>query len=150
MNDKTFNYSRLNLTIGLLSSNSQEEIESISCTTENLYKENYSLNCFAENEMSGEIESAASDLGKEILVVNFLNTSNNRIDFFSSGINNIFYKKKGKGISKGAIIAIVLSLVLTFILIFAAIMFILYRKEKIEDNKLRAESSIYVFNEPKL
>lgn len=44
MNDKTFNYSRINLTIALLSSNSQETIEKISCTTEKLNKENDSLN----------------------------------------------------------------------------------------------------------
>jgi hypothetical protein len=53
MNDTTFNYSRINLTIALLSSNSQVKIENISCINEKLYKENDSLNCFAEYEMSG-------------------------------------------------------------------------------------------------
>jgi hypothetical protein len=87
MNDATFNYSRINLTIALLSSNSQEKIENISCTAEKLYKENVSLNCFVENEMSGELESAASDLGKDILAVNLLNTSNIKIHFASKNIN---------------------------------------------------------------
>jgi hypothetical protein len=147
MNDKTFNYSRINLTIALLASNSQEKIENISCINEKLYKENDydSLNCFAEYEMSGELESAASDLGKDILIVNLLNSSNNKIDFTYKN-NNRFYKKSSKKLSAGVIVAMVL--VLTFVLIITGITLILSKKKVIEKDTQdrRIESSLYIMN----
>ena len=150
MNDKDFNYSKINLTISLLSSDSKKKIENISCTTEKLYKENVSLNCLAENEMSGKLESAVSDLEKDILVINLLNTSNNTINFISRGIDNGFYHKSLKRLSKGskgAIIAIVL--VLTFVLIITGIMLILFRKKRFEQNiKDDNETSKCVIKKP--
>ena len=107
------------------------------------------MNCLTENEISGELESAVSDLEKDILVVNLLNTSNNTIDFISRGINNRFYYKRSKGLSKGAIVAIVL--VITFVLIITGIMFILFRKQRFEQYiKDNNETSLYIINEPKL
>jgi tetrahydromethanopterin S-methyltransferase subunit F len=146
MNDKTFNYSRINLTIALLSSNSQVKIENISCSTENLYKDNDSLNCFSEKEMRGVLESAASDLGKDILVVNILKTSNNTIDFASNNINNRFYVKRNKRLSSGVIVAIVL--VLSFVLIITGIMLILLKKRVIEydTRDKRVDSTLYIMN----
>ena len=147
MNDKDFNYSKINLTISLLSSDSKKKIENISCTTEKLYKENVSLNCLAENEMSGKLESAVSDLEKDILVINLLNTSNITINFISRGIHNGFYHKSSKRLSKGAIIAIVL--VLTFVLIITGIMHILFRKKRFEQNiKDDNETSKYIIKKP--
>ena len=151
LNHKTFNYSRINLTIALLSNNSQEKkIDDISCTTEKLYEANVSLNCLAENEMSGELESAVSDLGKDILLVNLLNTSNNTIDFIAHGINNNrFYYKTSKGLSKGTIVAIVL--VLSFVVIIIGIMLILFKKKVVkQDKRFKTDSSLYILNEPKL
>ena len=99
--------------------------------------------------MSGELESAVSYLGKDILLVNLLNTSNNTIDFIARGINNRFYYKSLKGLSKGAIVAIVL--VLSFVLIITGTMLILFKKKVIEqDNRSKTDSSLYIFNEPKL
>ena len=146
MKDNTFNYSRLNLTIALLSSNSQIKIENISCSTENLYKDNDSLNCFSEKEMRGVLESAASDLGKDILVVNILKTSNNTIDFASNNINNRFYVKRNKRLSSGVIVAIVL--VLSFVLIITGIMLILLKKRVIEYDTRdeRVDSTLYIMN----
>ena len=135
MNDKTFNYSKVDLTIALLSKNSQEKIENISCTTENLYKENYALNCFAENQLRGELESAISDLGKDILVIYFLNTSN-KIDFVSKN-GNRFYKKSNKGLSAGAIIAI--ALVSTFAVSVCVILLLLKKKDKKEAIDMKSE-----------
>ena len=54
-----------------------------------------------------------------------------------------------KGLSKGAIVAIVL--VLAFVLIITIIMLILLKKRVIEqNNKNRIESSVYILNEPRL
>ena len=146
MNDKAFKYSRLNLTIALLSSNSKEIIENITCTTEKLYKENDSLNCFAENEMSGELESASSDLGKDILLVNFLNNSNNKIDFVSRG--NRFYKQSRKGLSAGTITAIVLVLTFGLICICGIFLILSKKKDKKYIKEKEIESSSYIMKVP--
>jgi hypothetical protein len=124
MKDKGFNYSKVDLTIALFSNNSQEKIENISCSTQNLYKENDTLNCFAEKEISGELKSAISDLGKDILIVNFVNTSN-KIDFASKN-GYRFDKKRNKGLSTGGIIAI--ALVSTFVICSTAILLLLKKK----------------------
>ena len=138
MNDKTFNYSKVDLTIALLSKNSQEKIENISCTTENLYKENYALNCFAENQLRGELYSAISDLGKDILVIYFLNTSN-KIDFVSKN-GNRFYKKSNKGLCPGCAGAIIaIALVSTFAVSVCVILLLLKKKDKKEAIDMKSE-----------
>lgn len=93
--------------------------------------------------MSGELESAASDLGKDILIVNFLNISSNKIDFISGDINR-YYKSKSKGLSAGVIIAIVLLLTFVLIITFACIILILIRKKK--KKKILKEASFHIMN----
>ena len=131
MSDNRFNYDKFNLTIAILSSNSQERIENVSCIMEKLNEENYTLHCVSGDEISGELESAASDLGKDILVVNILkssNNANNTDDDFNSNIINNIHNKKEKGLSAGGIVAIVL--VLLFVVVISGILLVLVKSKK--------------------
>jgi hypothetical protein len=130
MSDNRFNYDKLNLTIAFLSSNSQERIEDVSCIVEKLNEKNYTLHCVSRDEISGKLQSAASDLGKDILVVNILkssNNANNTNDFNSIIINNI-HNKKEKGLSAAGIVAIVL--VLLFVAVISGILLVLIKSKK--------------------
>ena len=129
MSDKTFNYKDLNLTITLLTNSLDEKISNVYFSGEKITEENYTLQCISKDELYGKLDFSVSDLGKEILIVNFSNGLNNTINFIFNKLyfNKIRFKKQDMELNTRVIIAIIVSILI--ILAIIAIVYLFIRKQ---------------------
>ena len=132
INDKSFNYR--NLTLTLNSKESKEKTENIPCKVIDLNNEKYILKCNTDNELKANLDGAFANLGDENLIVNFVNKENSTVDFDSKVIyfNNNNNNNKKKGLSTGGIVGIIIACVA--VLIIATIVTILIKGRKNVDS----------------
>lgn len=136
IDDKNFNINNYKNKIFNLSLNSeyvQEKIVNIKCAFEGQINNKYTkIKCSSNNEVRANLTGAFADLGKENLIINYLNNSKDEINFINNdNINGTKIRpaeKKRKGLSKGAIIAICVLCVVTLIIIII-VSIILYKNE---------------------
>ena len=96
MNFKSFNYTNLVLTLN--SENSSEKYINITCKAIKLKEDNYTIQCNSNNVIKANLEGAFSDLGRQNLIINFIENPNGTIDFKNDDIEGIYNKisKNGK------------------------------------------------------
>ena len=128
--DNDFNYSKLNLEISLLN-NSDEKLENILCDSFKVNEGIYTLKCSTEKAMIGQINSGFSNLGKDNLIIYFLEGEKKNLNF---GI--IQKNSSSGGLSTGGIVAIFISLVI-FIGIVAGLIIFFFKKKKSKSCKLK-------------
>ena len=121
--------------------NSNEKNENISCVSIDEGENTFTLKCNTDNEMSGKITSAFSNLGNENLLVNFLvSGNNNELNFKQKMSNstdknyNLFKKSSSGGISTGGIIAIIIPCAAVLIIVSVIVILNLKKKPNINEN----------------
>ena len=129
--DKHFNYTKLNLQISLLT-NLGEKIENISCDSIKFNDSIYTLQCRTNKTMNGQLNNGFSDLGNDNLIINFLDGEKKNLNFEekeNENITKIIPKKESSGgLSAGGIMVIVICSV-AFI-IFVSTLIIYFAKKK--------------------
>ena len=139
MNDKEFNYKNLTLEL-TLSENSNEKNENISCISINKGENIFTLKCNTDNEMTGQITSAFSNLENENLLVSFLGSGNQTELNFEQKVPNvpknkyIRYSKSSGGLSTGGILAIIIPCIAILIIVSGIIIIFMKKKPKINEN----------------
>ena len=123
------------LMINLDSENdSQNEIN---CTFTDIKAKNYSLNCKITQNMKGDFQNAISFIDDNILILNFDSLNESKIDNIGNqrGVRYNF-NKKNKGISGGAIVAIVLASIVCIGSLIAALMIFGKKQNSLEDSTI--------------
>ena len=87
MNDKSFNYENLVLTLN--SEDSNEKPINFTCKAIKLTGEKYTIQCNLDNAIKANLDGAFSDLGNANLVINFIDNINGTIDFKSDNIEDV-------------------------------------------------------------
>lgn len=122
IDDISFHYVSLYLTIIIIEYDNSKHMKNIYCDIYNLNDNNYKLVCNSENETYLKLNGAFANLGEENLVIYFNDDINSTIYFNSSTDNrdeiylNIKNRKKKK-MPAGTIIAIILPIIFVIILI---------------------------------
>ena len=131
MNDKSFNYENLVLTLN--SEDSNEKTINYTCKAIKLTGENYTIQCNSNSVIKANFDGAFSDLGNENLIINFMDNPNGTIDFTTDAdddiedggdedpINLKIINKKGPKLTAGGIVGIVVSCVAVLALTTALI-----------------------------
>ena len=107
------------------------------CTIIDIISSNYTLNCQREENILYNLQNAVSFIDKDVLVINFQQNKTSEIIFSSYSISYRF--KKLKGLSAGAIVAIVL---VPIIVLVSLIGFILFTKRNKTQINLEDESTM--------
>ena len=115
INNKDFNYEKINLTISLYD-NSNEKTKNIPCEVIKINDEDINLLCTSKEKLNGKIDGSFSDLGDNNLIINLKEGQNEDINFTSNKIEENYYIKKSNGISTGGIIAIIIPSILVLIM----------------------------------
>ena len=138
IDDKSFNYENLSLTIKSDIDNDKEY--NVSCKVINNKEKNYTLKCNSNEDIKGNLEGAFANLGNENLIVNYIDNSNKNLNFTSEAmdepikkINSIHFQKK-KGLNAGGIVAIVVSCVVALAIIAAVFVFCKRKPAKTESH----------------
>ena len=123
------------LRINVENDNDKKEAD-INCKVCEIKGSYYTLCCQGENDILYNLQSAVSFLGDDLLLINFDENINSKIIFSSSSsnYNTITRKSSSKGLSAGAIVAIVLA---PIVVLGAIITFIILKrrasKPKVKD-----------------
>ena len=115
INNKDFNYEKINLTISLYD-NSNEKTKNIPCEVIKINDEDINLLCTSKEKLNGKIDGSFSDLGDNNLIINLKEGQNEDVNFTSNKIEENYYIKKSNGISTGGIIAIIIPSILVLIM----------------------------------
>ena len=127
--DKNSNYNDLVLLINSIEENNNPY--NISCKVSNNSENNYTFNCYSNNEMKGDLKGAFSELGNENLIVNYKDDSSDTISFS----RKIGSSEKSSKFGTPVIIAIIASIVA--ILIIAITLIICLRKKGQKDKETK-------------
>ena len=136
IDDESFNIEELNLTINSYLANDKDFI--IPCKIIDNKEKNYTLKCNSNDDIKGHLDGAFGNLGNENLIINYLDNSNNNLNFTSfeppiNKINNTNSQKNKKGLSTGGIIGIIVSCVAVLVIVTTIIVCCKYKRKPVQN-----------------
>ena len=140
INDTQPKLENKNLTVMInLASDIKKETE-VKCTINNKTRQNYILNCKANETFESDLQSSVSFIDNgDILLINFAN--NDSIIFVEETkyMRTFFRKNKINNLGAGVIVGLILTLIVVIALV---IFFIIYRRKENKKFEFEPDSSI--------
>ena len=133
MNNETFNYDEINLTLSLDNLDGKSKSLNTSCSSINNNKNNYIFNCNSTTAIKEKIKCGFSTFEEENLLVNIAEQT-----VYSKSKFHFFSTKKTSAISAGIIIGIIIAI----IIVIVSIILTFYYLKKNEKSKVKEDSTL--------